>query len=69
VQDHEFQAANMDVRYQMPLELGIVQPLPPNTSLCVQDIIDRIHAHNERFKKKCEKKKIAEDQYYQQRSI
>jgi ethanolamine-phosphate cytidylyltransferase len=56
-----------EVRYKVAMDMGIYHELSPISDLTVNDIIERIHQHNERFMAKFERKKKAEDEYYANR--
>lgn len=54
-------------RYTVPMELGIFERVESPSSLSVVEIVDRIHANEERFRAKFEKKAKAEEEYYENR--
>ena len=56
--------------YELPREQGILKEISSEAQfkrLTVLDIVDRIHHQRERFQKKFQKKKEAEDEYYKER--
>eukprot|EP00606_Chrysophyceae_sp_TOSAG23-5_P000795 GSChrysophyteH2.ASY1.ANO1.339.1 assembled CDS len=56
--------------YEVPREQGILKEISSEAQfkrLTVLDIVDRIHHQRERFQKKFQKKKEAEDEYYKER--
>lgn len=51
-------------RYRVPIELGMFEQLQSPSNLSVVEIVSRIHANEERFRNKFEKKAKAEQEYY-----
>ena len=51
----------------MPIELGIFQEVESPSNLSVVDIVSRIHANEDRYKEKFERKIKLEQEYYDDR--
>ena len=62
--------ASSEDAYELPRHQGILEEISSPSQfkkLTVLDIVDRIHHQRQRFQKKFEKKKSAEDEYYKER--
>mmetsp|Transcript_15267 Transcript_15267/g.22981 ORF Transcript_15267/g.22981 Transcript_15267/m.22981 type:complete len:542 (-) Transcript_15267:170-1795(-) len=50
--------------YALPRDMGILHVVPSSNDLTAPVIVDRIHAQRERYMEKFSRKKVQEDQYY-----
>eukprot|EP00301_Raphidiophrys_heterophryoidea_P011922 c18178_g1_i1.p1 GENE.c18178_g1_i1~~c18178_g1_i1.p1 ORF type:complete len:483 (-),score=121.33 c18178_g1_i1:198-1646(-) len=58
---------NDPARHQVPKSMGILTEIRSSRSLTVSDIISRIHANEERYRAKFEKKNKAEQEFYKEK--